>query len=526
MYKCIALLVLLFLFLPFSQAQQFHWAREVADNTTSLSSHCKEVAYDSSQNCSYIVGQMSRDFIRKVSASGTVLWHQVFGTNTIAEAVTTDHQGNVYVVGTFINLTDLNLDPDSNAVFIVNSPFATNGGQPRDIFVLKMTAAGQFVWGTMIAEMWACEGHAIVVDDNQNVYVAGVLNNVNFVQKLDAQGNLLWKHNLGVCRSRSFLYTTYHPKNLAIEGNHLYISGDYEGTVDMDPSPLSSYFLQSNGDADNFLVKKTLDGTLVWAKSFGNTYREHSKAVDVDAQENVYEVGEYYVRDSVWNNGSYFYFQRGPLNYLRKLSSQGTEVLFLPLEQQNNIKLADLDASQSGYLYASGTAPGAGSGDILIQKRQSRDFSLVWEQIIPSPYLGAGSGVAATPSGELYVVGRYEGIVDFDWASSVFYLRATGRHEGFVLKMGAATIAIPYLQNLEGIQLYPNPAQDWVRIESQEELTEGRLELLSIHGQLLGEFPFDQTHYDLHINNYPAGTYLVRLSSGSKTTTLQLIKSN
>lgn len=526
MYKIIALLVFPLFFLSSSQAQQFHWAQEVEDSHYFYDSYCADISYDANQNCSYVIGGMQHNFIRKVSATGAVLWHHKFQTSTTANAVTHDHQGNVYIVGTFVATTDLNLDPDPNAVFMLNSPVASGGGDPRDIFVLKMNAAGQFVWGAMIAQRWECTGTAIAVDDNQNVYVAGVLANTNFVQKIDAQGNLLWKHDLGTCSSSTTFGIIYNPKQLAIQGNHLYISGDYRGTADMDPSPNRVYSLQAMEGADNFLVKLQLDGSFVWAQSLGFPYDEYSSALTVDDQGYIYEAGVYHEQDSsFYHSGASFVFKKGPYAYLRKLSPQGTPLLFFSSKREKQ-ELVDIDASQPNYLYATGSMLGAVNKDILIQKIHSNNLRLAWEQMIPSSYIGEGRGVATTPSGEVYVVGRYEGIVDFNWGTATHYLRATGRHEGFMLQLGAATIGIPYLQTLEGVQLYPNPAQATVRIESQEWLTEGSLELYSIQGQLLGQFPMEGAHYDLNISSYPAGTYWVRISNGAKTATLQLIKSN
>jgi hypothetical protein len=98
-------------------------------------------------------------YIAKYSASGDQLWLRQFGTsnNDVAQAITIDYLGNVYVTG----WTDGRL------------PNNTNLGGFRDAFVAKYDANGNQLWikqfGTYSSD-WAS---GISTDSGGNVYVTG-----------------------------------------------------------------------------------------------------------------------------------------------------------------------------------------------------------------------------------------------------------------------------------------------------------------------------------------------------------------
>ncbi|MGH1336882.1 MAG: T9SS type A sorting domain-containing protein [Aureispira sp.] len=499
-----------------SQAQRFDWAQEVVSTTWSYPSTCKSISYDSIQDCIYISGrQNSNEFIRKVSATGTVLWQKNFASRVHSGILTHDSQGNVYMVGAFTGTIDLDPSPHPNDTFWVHNP-PNQLSFNSNCFVLKLTSNGEFVWGTTLNRQQRGQADAIQVDNQGNVYVVGVAGGINFIEKIDAQGHFVWKHELGTCRPIS-IYNSfyYHTNNIAIDDNYLYIIGDYEGTVDLDPSPNSSFMVQSNGEADNFLLKLDLNGNFIWANSFGNEYREHTGGISVDAQGMIYTTGVYFVQATN-------FVDRGPFYYLRKHSAQGRELVFQPIHQN----ILALDASQNGYLYATGEVGiNTGNTDVIIQKWDTDNtLNLRWTQQIISSYKDAGLGIAVTPSEDIYTVGYFEGIVDFDLGAGTYYLRATGQRGGFILKQAPQNIAIPYLQSLKGIELYPNPTQGTVRIDSEEIIEGGTIELLNTKGQSFYRSPLNDNYFDLDLSPYPSGVYLVRIRTNEKTATLKVVK--
>ncbi|MEM1319753.1 MAG: T9SS type A sorting domain-containing protein [Bacteroidota bacterium] len=77
---------------------------------------------------------------------------------------------------------------------------------------------------------------------------------------------------------------------------------------------------------------------------------------------------------------------------------------------------------------------------------------------------------------------------------------------------------------------FPNPSTGLVNVELQGEgLDDTRLQVLDINGRLLQELPWavnptGLTREQIDLSNYPAGNYIVRLTSNTETASLKLIK--
>src|SRR5687767_1388309 len=101
-----------------------------------------------------------------------------------------------------------------------------------------------------------------------------------FCLLVKAQPNLIWaKHMAG----GGGLYT--QGNGVTVDKNHfVYVTGNFEDTVDFDPSPGVYNLVSSLGGTSVFICKLDPSGNLVWAKSFnGNTYKlAYSFAIAVD----------------------------------------------------------------------------------------------------------------------------------------------------------------------------------------------------------------------------------------------------
>jgi len=77
----------------------------------------------------------------------------------------------------------------------------------------------------------------------------------------------------------------------------IYISGDFQGTVDFDPSSTSNFNLTSSGDYDIFISKLDGLGNFVWTKTMGGTDWDFG-SVAFDAFGNSYVAG-FFVSPSI-----------------------------------------------------------------------------------------------------------------------------------------------------------------------------------------------------------------------------------
>ncbi|MFO7938969.1 MAG: T9SS type A sorting domain-containing protein [Bacteroidales bacterium] len=75
------------------------------------------------------------------------------------------------------------------------------------------------------------------------------------------------------------------------------------------------------------------------------------------------------------------------------------------------------------------------------------------------------------------------------------------------------------------VKIYPNPTQGRLRVViSQSERPRGTMELFSLTGQRMLSRPVTQFENTLDITEFPAGTYLLRLTMGQQVIDKKIIK--
>lgn len=161
-------------------------------------------------------------------------WAKAIGNSSSNEKVTgldVDAGGNVYIAGDFKDTVDF--DPSANVNNLIS-----NGG--RDIFVAKYLADGTFVWAYNLGDSGDDGATDLTVDDSLNVY----------------------------------------------------ISGFYNGTVDVDHGP-AVHQLAVNTLDNGFFLKLNTNGDYMLSQSFSSPNVESVKAIAVDASHNIFVAGTY-----------------------------------------------------------------------------------------------------------------------------------------------------------------------------------------------------------------------------------------
>jgi len=199
-------------------------------------------------------------FISKLDASGNFNWAKSIGSTGIdfAYSISVDASGNIFISGHFNGTVDF--DP---GVGISNLTSA--GGD--DIFVCKLDATGNYSWAKRMGSASTDIAYASIVDASGNFQMTGIFSGTVdfdpgatttnftsagltdiFVCTLDASGNFLRAKTIGGIGNDA-------GKSIAVSSSgSSYISGDYSGTVDFDPSA-STFNLSSGGGKDIFVMK-------------------------------------------------------------------------------------------------------------------------------------------------------------------------------------------------------------------------------------------------------------------------------
>ena len=194
----------------------------------------------------------SRAVLGKYSPKGTRLWTRTFemepdSEDTEADGVVTDEAGNVYVAA--------------------NTFFQSH--------VRKYSSSGTLLW-TRSADTWAVTTRveAMTTDRDGNLYVGvGEYDDDSFsstIVKYSGSGKVLWSKALGNNRGVT---------DLQVVGSALYATGYktyFEGTV---PS-------------DAYAAKFSLDGSVLWDKTFGTTESDWGTGVTADGSGNAYITGQ------------------------------------------------------------------------------------------------------------------------------------------------------------------------------------------------------------------------------------------
>jgi hypothetical protein len=207
-------------------------------------------------NCVYIT--------IKYFSNGITAWTSKYNDGFWAHNIAVDFVGNVYVTGE---------DDDIN--------FAT----------VKYDKSGNQLWARTYSGPGDCENIALalVVDDNQNVYVTGysrkswyIPYNCNYTTiKYDHSGNQVWLKTYGTLDSDD------EPRAMAGDrfGN-VYVTG-------------VTGFSQNNGTTDNCgTIKYDSSGNQIWVQLYDGLegLSDEAKAIAVDDSDNVY-VGGYSYRE-------------------------------------------------------------------------------------------------------------------------------------------------------------------------------------------------------------------------------------
>ena len=316
----------------------------------------------------------------------------------ISWSITTDASGNVYTTGEFRDTADLDHGPGINNII-------SNGA--RDIFIQKLDANGNLIWAKGIGSIGDEIGRSITTDALGNVYVTGIF--------------------------------TGSP-------------------VDFDPGP-GTKWLYSNGGYDAFILKLDSNGNFVWAKSIGSTLSQFGNSITTDALGNVYTTG-------IFNNtvdfdpgpGTFNLTAAGVHTFIQKLDANGDFIWAIDMGLYDIITniydRPSIAIDPSGNIYTTGhfedtvdLDPGPGVSnfiskgfyDIFIQKLDT-DGNFLWAKQMGGSNSDVGRSITTDASGNVYTTGYFHYTVDFDPGVGTFNLTTAGSNHNsdiFIQKLDA-----------------------------------------------------------------------------------------
>jgi hypothetical protein len=74
------------------------------------------------------------------------------------------------------------------------------------------------------------------------------------------------------------------------------------------------------------------------------------------------------------------------------------------------------------------------------------------------------------------------------------------------------------------IELFPNPAHDFITLRMPGKIQKSRVDILSVTGKVMKSFSWSNDQNRLDVSDFPAGVYLVRIQSGDKFVLKKFVK--
>lgn len=322
----------------------------------------------------------------------------VMSTNAGNEGrcITHDASGNIYTTGYFGGTVDF--DPGLGTYSLTASAW--------DTFILKLDAAGNFIWAKNIGAVGSITNpRGIAMDITGNVYVTGYYDTIVdfdpgpgifnltpngsndvFILKLNSTGNFVWAKNFGGSNAG------VGPESITIDlAGKIYITGGFGGNVDFDPNAGISN-LNSGSTGATFISKLDTSGNFIWAKCItGSSIYNRGFDIAYDSFGNVYTTGHF------WGDCD---FDPGP----------GTYTLDPPPSQFSDasVFISKLDAS----------------GNFIWAKKLGRKPYGVYD----------GYSIAIDASDNVYTTGSYE-VGDFDPGPGTYTLSCSGPYNSFISKL-------------------------------------------------------------------------------------------
>lgn len=283
-------------------------------------------------------------YVSKLDNTGNFLWARAWGStlDDRAISVATTNNGDVLIAGNFVGTADF--DPSPSGIVNVGSAGA------GDVFLLKLDAAGNYVWNKRIGSTGQDEVGSMVLDAAGNIYLTGFFqgtvdfdpgsgffplvsagNNDAFVVKLDPSGNLVWAKRVGGSGPDRGYGIAFDALN-----NAVYTTGVFELTADLDPGTGTANFT-SAGQQDIYVLKLDAAGNLTWAKQMGGALPDYALAIAVSPLGDVFTTGGFYgPSDFDPGPGAANLYAAGGFDiYLSKLDAAGIYVWGKQLVGQN-----------------------------------------------------------------------------------------------------------------------------------------------------------------------------------------------
>lgn len=547
------------------QAQGFVWSRQVElinlDNVASIGHSSTDVERDAVGNLfmagvfsgtqkfgdttvtSEGIAGISTDdgFIAKYNESGIFQWLKTFPSTLAAKLVDIDidAEGSIFLLAQFND--NIAIDTD-----LIESP------SDEGIVLFKLSSSGELEWKVPIIQVNTFNkitAYHITSNSNSVFLTATFTSSVNisgtslsspypgekatFIASFDkVTGSLNWTEIIGIP---------------ALKGvGHL--AADRNGNVVVASTVTGSYEIGGNmiDAADKaviIIIKFDSDGTVSWLRqsSSGSFFSNLVTDMDLDpANGNLALTGAW--DDSLRFDGMKLSAPSNTMGrdlmWLAKFDNAGN-IIWLNSNNTpaNNVARTSgrfVDFTSNGDLFLSGEYSGGemslgqGAGKVFFDvegkgfvAKYMSDGSLLWARKLkctPLDCLIEVSAMTAVADNKVVLTGLFENQFVLDTVSlNAVYPGAVSRPNIYLIKADGDIVftSLPdqYSYNGPEIDIFPNPAIEYVSVMIKNAGKQDiKVQIIDMTGRVLFEKKIRGEKCLIPVSNYPAGSYLIRLS--------------
>lgn len=355
-----------------------------------------------------------------------------------SNSMTIDANGNFLISGGYWHATDFDPGPGT---FILN-PAAVGGGW--DPFVLKLDSNRNFIWAEGFGSTAFNEfGRKVEVDAADNVYVSGgfsgtvdfdpgpAVYNLTapfqtgvFVQKLSPAGTLLWAKVVPGNNSNQRYSLVVDP------GGYVFVAGEFRFTGDFDPGVGVVNLTAANSLANAFILKLDAAGDFVWVKQIQGSGHSYTRAIKLDAANNIYVTGDHTATNDFDPGPGFFHLTSSGLGdaYVLKLNSAGNFVWVKGIQGPNDDEVSAMTVSSAGVVTLAGfsfggtdfdpgpstlSLPYMNNADCFVERLDSAG-NLIWAKAMGGMGRDQVDDLRVDATGGVYLIGHFQEVADFD----------------------------------------------------------------------------------------------------------------
>ncbi len=309
-------------------------------------------------------------------------------------SINVDQNGNIITTGHFQYTTDF--DPSSTSTYNLNA-IDVDG----DVFISKIDSNGDFIWAKKIGGT-RFDGAFSTLDNYGNIYSTGYFWNTAdfdpstndvfytsyyeadiFVNKLDSDGNYLWSKHFGGYGN------DYATSIISDNDGNIYIAGHFLDTLyfftDSNQPPLIS-----NGVSDTFICKLDTNGIIQWVRQIGGTGYDTIESITCDTSNNIYFAGAFSDTVDFDPSSNDYNLIASELNdldhdaFVCKYDSAGNFIWVKQFESQNNSvgKGLSIEVDESGNSYIAGEF----NGVVDFNPNPNQSFLLTNDEYYLTPF--------------------------------------------------------------------------------------------------------------------------------------------